>query len=81
MDQQYVQFFIDGYTDDSGSPVINEDLSYARAREIAEWLRSFGVPDEKIHVQGWADTNPFAPNDTEANRYLNRRVEVTVRRP
>lgn len=79
--QKYVQFFVNGYTDDSGSPVINEDLSFARAREVAEWLRALDIPDEKIHVQGWADTNPFAPNDSESNRYLNRRVEVTVRCP
>lgn len=81
LSMEYTQFFINGYTDDSGSPVINEELSFARARGVADWLRDMGVPDEKIHVQGWADTNPLVPNDSEANRYLNRRVEVTLRKP
>ncbi|PSK95175.1 outer membrane protein OmpA-like peptidoglycan-associated protein [Taibaiella chishuiensis] len=79
--REYTQYFINGYTDDSGSPVINDDLSFARARGVADWLREIGVPDEQIHVQGWADANPAAPNDSEPNRYLNRRVEVTLRKP
>lgn len=75
------EFFVNGYTDDSGTPVINEELSFARARAVAEWLKSYGISEEKIHTQGWADASPMVPNDTEENRFLNRRVEVTVRKP
>lgn len=80
-DMPMAEFFVNGYTDDSGTPVINEELSFARARSIADWLRSYGISDEKIHTQGWADANPVVPNDSEQNRFINRRVELTVRRP
>lgn len=79
--QQHAEFFVNGYTDDSGTPLINEELSYSRARMVADWLRSYGVSDEKIHTQGWADANPIVPNDSESNRLINRRVEVVVRAP
>jgi outer membrane protein OmpA-like peptidoglycan-associated protein len=75
------EYFVNGYTDNSGTPLINEELSFARARTIADLLRSYGVPDYKIQTQGWADASPLVPNDTEENRFTNRRVELTVRRP
>jgi outer membrane protein OmpA-like peptidoglycan-associated protein len=81
LDQPYVEFFVNGYTDDSGTPYINEDLSFARARTIADWLKFFGVNEAKIHTQGWADANPIVPNDNEESRFINRRVEVSVRKP
>lgn len=75
------EYFVNGYTDDSGTPMINEELSSARARTIADWLKSYGINENKIHSQGWADTNPLVPNDTEENRLTNRRVELVVRKP
>jgi outer membrane protein OmpA-like peptidoglycan-associated protein/tetratricopeptide (TPR) repeat protein len=75
------EIFVNGFTDDTGTPMLNEELSFVRARAIAELLRQEGFADEKIHVQGWADANPLVPNDTDANRFINRRVELTVRRP
>lgn len=79
--QPLAEYFVNGYTDDSGTPMINEELSSARARTIADWLKSYGIGEDKIHNQGWADTNPLVPNDTEENRLVNRRVEVIVRKP
>ena len=81
LNQPFVEFFVNGYTDDSGTPYLNEELSFTRARAIADWLRTMGIADDKIHTQGWADANPIVPNDTEENRFINRRVELTVRRP
>ena len=81
LNQPFVEFFVNGYTDDSGTPYLNEELSFTRARAIADWLRILGVPDSKIHTQGWADAQPIAPNDTDENRFINRRVEITIRRP
>ncbi len=81
LDQPLAEFFVNGYTDDTGTPVINEDLSNARARTISEWLRSYGINEDKIHSQGWADANPLVPNDSEENRLANRRVELIVRKP
>lgn len=79
--QKYVEFFINGFTDNTGTPEINQEISFARARLIGTLLFNLGIPEEKIHVQGWADANPVAPNDTEENRTKNRRVELVVRSP
>lgn len=81
MEQPLAEYFVNGYTDDTGTPVINEQLSFARARSIASGLNQLGIPLDRIHIQGWADANPMVPNDSEGNRLLNRRVELTVRRP
>lgn len=81
LNQPLAEFFVNGYTDDSGTPYLNEELSFTRARAIAEYLRSLGIAYEKIHTQGWADANPIMPNDSDENRFINRRVEITVRRP
>lgn len=37
-----------------------------------------GVPADRIRAEGRADGEPLRPNDSEANRALNRRVEITV---
>lgn len=75
------EYFVNGFTDDTGTPDINEQVSFARARSVGDALNAMGIPSEQIHIQGWADANPAVTNDSEENRLLNRRVELTVRRP
>lgn len=79
--QPLAEYFVNGYTDNTGTPMINEELSFARARLIADVLRNLGIPDNKIQTQGWSDASPVAPNDSEENRFINRRVELIVRKP
>ena len=57
----------------------NEGLSRERAGQVAEHFQdSLTLPPEAISF-GWAgDTQPVAPNTTEAGRAQNRRVEVEV---
>lgn len=76
-----VEFIINGYTDDTGTPFINEEFSFTRSRNVAKILTNTGVDPNIIRTRGWADINPIAPNDTEENRYLNRRVEIVIRKP
>lgn len=52
-------------------------LSEARADAVRQILAS-RVGPERLTAQGVADTQPIAPNDTAANRALNRRVEITL---
>ncbi len=75
-----VDFYVNGYTDDSGRPYINEAISFARGRAVADIIQQAGVSAAHIHVQGWADAYPAAPNDSEENRDLNRRVEVYLKK-
>ena len=78
--KESTQVYINGYTDNSGTPLINEQISYTRAGIVAEAVLSFGFYEMNIHAQGWGEANAVAPNDTEENQNLNRRVEIVIRR-
>ena len=67
-----------GHTDAIGPEPYNEDLSLRRARAAAEYLQRAGVPPARLAVSGAGENQPIAPNDTEAGRAQNRRVEVTA---
>ncbi len=71
---------IHGYTDNTGTPMINEELSARRANLVAEEIMTYGIDEMSIRASGWGETNPVASNDTELGRGLNRRVEVIIRR-
>ena len=61
-----------GFTDNQGSFAYNQTLSSKRAKSVANFLAVNGYPATK----GCSKSKPIAPNDTAANRALNRRVEV-----
>jgi len=69
---------IEGYTDSTGSADLNMRLSMDRARSVYEFLMSQGITSGRMKYQGFGPENPVAPNDTEANRARNRRVEVVL---
>jgi len=56
----------------------NWELSSFRATTVARTLVTLGVAEHRIKVTGYADTRPRAPNDTAANRSLNRRVSIVL---
>lgn len=56
----------------------NWHLSEERAREVRDLLIARGVQADRVKAEGRADGEPVAPNDTPANRALNRRVEITL---
>ena len=67
-----------GHTDNVGSSESNLTLSQARAEAVRRQLIAYGVDPASIQASGYGDTRPVAPNDTEPNRALNRRVEITL---
>ena len=69
---------IEGYTDSTGSYDLNMRLSAERARAVYEFLLAQGISGGRMKYQGFGPENPVAPNDTEANRAKNRRVEVVL---
>jgi len=57
----------------------NWELSSARAVSVAhEMMLATKIPSSRFLVEGFADTQPMAPNDTPANRARNRRVEIIL---
>lgn len=69
---------IEGHTDATGTDEINMRLSTDRALAVYAFLRDQGIPESRMKYQGFGPANPVAPNDTEANRARNRRVEVVL---
>ena len=70
---------LEGHTDAVGNDQYNQALSERRAESVKQWL----VTNEKLDAakfvtKGWGKTKPIAPNDTEANRQRNRRLEAIV---
>lgn len=56
----------------------NYALSGARARTVMDLLSDEVMSASRLSAEGLADTNPVAPNDTESNRALNRRVDIEL---
>jgi outer membrane protein OmpA-like peptidoglycan-associated protein len=73
---------IDGYTDDTGSAVVNTNLSQARAVEVKAWLQkhaSGNFPSNRfISVAGHGSSDPVGDNNTATGKAANRRVEITT---
>jgi outer membrane protein OmpA-like peptidoglycan-associated protein len=67
-----------GHTDDLGDDYKNMLLSYDRVDEVKKFLVSRRIAADRIRGRGFGSTSPIAPNDSEANRKLNRRVEVRI---
>ncbi|MFC0252650.1 OmpA family protein [Massilia consociata] len=69
---------VEGFTDSTGSAQYNQELSQRRAEAVASALAGLGVPRERIAMRAYGQAFPVAPNDTAANRQLNRRVEIVL---
>lgn len=72
-----------GHTADIGSHTIASDqiswrLSTQRAITVLNEFIGFGLPQNKLSIQGFAHFDPIAPNDTPEGMAKNRRVEITI---
>lgn len=57
----------------------NWELSQARAEAVRDYLVSkFGIASDRLIARGYADTQPLAPNTTDANMARNRRTEFRI---
>ncbi|MGR5302369.1 flagellar motor protein MotB [Vibrio alfacsensis] len=74
---------ISGHTDnqriDSELYRSNWDLSSQRAVSVAQEMEKVrGFSRQRLRVRGMADTEPLVANDSDTNRALNRRVEISI---
>jgi outer membrane protein OmpA-like peptidoglycan-associated protein len=75
-----IKILVNGFTDNTGTPMLNEQLSYTRARAVENVILRLGFPDQIMEAQGWGEANPRSDNDTDEHRDLNRRVEIIIRK-
>ncbi|MET0355571.1 MAG: OmpA family protein [Cellvibrio sp.] len=77
-DAKVVGVFVDGHSDNLGTPEIRE----ATSKQVAEWVSAYlnerGVAADKITTRWHADKFLIAKNTTEAGRAQNRRVTVRL---
>lgn len=67
-----------GHASSEGPDDYNMALGQRRAETVAAALRDAGISPDIITVESRGESDPIMPNDTDVNRALNRRVEVTV---
>lgn len=67
-----------GHTDRLGNRDANLRLSEERVLQIKEHLVAAGVDAWRVQTVGYGGSRPIAPSDTEQNRAINRRVEITI---
>ncbi len=71
-----------GYSDNlpirSARFASNYELSLARAESVQSMLRKHLSQPDRVKAEGRGEMDPVAPNNSAANRALNRRVEITL---
>lgn len=65
---------VEGYSDN----VENAQSAGERAAVVRSALVASGLPANRVSSRGFGNARPIGPNDTEANRLGNRRVEIVV---
>jgi chemotaxis protein MotB len=77
------QIAVEGYTDDlaggSGGISDNWQLSALRSTSVVEYLvTARGIDPSRLSAAGYGEYKPLVPNISEANRRLNRRVDIVI---
>jgi OOP family OmpA-OmpF porin len=73
-----IRIKLSGHTDSEGDAVKNMSLSHERVNVVKKYLVDHDIAPTRITGKGFGSNIPAAPNDTEANRSRNRRVEIIV---
>src|SRR3569832_1142065 len=69
---------VTGHTDNVGSADYNLKLSERRAKAVADYLMTLGVPQGRMRIMGFGFERPVASNDSAEGRAQNRRVEIHI---
>ena len=78
-DPKNVYIEIEGHTDNTGTPELNEKIGLARAEAVKKYLyEQYQIPLHKINVISYGQEKPVAPNTTKDGRAQNRRVVIKV---
>jgi OmpA-OmpF porin, OOP family len=73
-----VKIRIGGYTDNTGDPAANVQLSEQRADNVMAELVKLGIDPSRMTAKGYGAEDPIADNSTEEGRQKNRRISLRV---
>jgi NitT/TauT family transport system substrate-binding protein len=70
---------IEGNTDNVGSAAMNRELSYKRAKSVADYLvKTYSFDPNRFVIVGNGPDKPIANNNTEDGKSANRRTEFQL---
>ena len=69
---------IEGHTDNRGDAGMNLRLSQSRSESVMNWIVAHAVEGDRLEAHGYGLTKPIEPNETDAGRLANRRVEFKI---
>jgi chemotaxis protein MotB len=58
----------------------NWELSVIRATNVVQILQSDGITPDRLSATGYGEYRPISPNDTDAERSKNRRIDLIILR-
>ena len=73
-----IKLEVGGHTDNKGAAAGNLALSQKRADAVKAFLVKQGVKGDALTAKGYGADKPVASNDTEADRFKNRRIAFSV---
>jgi outer membrane protein OmpA-like peptidoglycan-associated protein len=73
-----VKIRIGGYTDNTGDPAANLQLSQQRADNVMAQLTQLGIDPSRMSAKGYGQDDAIADNSTEQGRQKNRRISLRV---
>ena len=77
-DNPTVKVEISGHTDNTGAAAHNLQLSNSRAHAVADYLIKKGLDSKRFKQIGYGSQKPLQPNDSEAHKQENRRIEFKI---
>jgi outer membrane protein OmpA-like peptidoglycan-associated protein len=69
---------VQGHTDDRGGRGPNKALSQARANAVVAALAKRGIDRKRLSAKGYGQERPVQPNESDAGRQANRRVQFDI---
>ncbi len=78
INQRTGQVMIAGHADHNNTDEYNKKLGYKRAIQVADYLKSAGVWEERMLIRSFGETRPSDTNWTDDGQAQNRRVIVSM---
>lgn len=75
-----INLIINGHTDNTGDPLLNQLISQQRAEAVKKYLSGKWIDPKRITAKGYGQSHPIDSNDTPEGRAQNRRVELKIKK-